>query len=265
MWNSNAMVPTWKAHCPALTRMSCDQHTLIALFLSCMHSTTAAVWHCLPTRMVFRSHAIWPRFMFHICIHCSALNFYPTPTGSGVHGRYKRLAEWMNNSSLQFWTESALAQLFFPTQCHVIKSALFLKKSLRPLGKTKARAVFLDCNFDRHSLARYLSVMKTMQWRATHFHFLPSGCAWIKVSACDSMDLTQRETQTCFLKVASRHFAMSANGKIKKLFVVLCEAALLSNFLVGEEMQDVRGSSWCSSLKCQIRSVGISNRKKNIA
>lgn len=64
--------------------------------------------------------------------------------------------------------------------------------------------------------------------------------------------------------VASRHFAMSVNGEKTEVICSVVRSSSAPWLIVGEEMRDVRGSSWCSSLKCQIRSVGISNRKKTL-
>lgn len=63
--------------------------------------------------------------------------------------------------------------------------------------------------------------------------------------------------------VASWHFAVCLNGKKKVICGFVWSGSALW-LVVCVEMQNVRDSSWCSSPKCQIRSVGISDWKKTL-
>lgn len=187
------------------------------------------IWHCLQI-CIFSKVAFLGLLVDHSASFTSTFtvpSLVSTPTVLALQGCSKRLAEWMNNSSLQFWVESDSNCCSVSVFSCLLLSQITPSKtpSLSVEGKRKAEAGCLDCNFDQHQLARYLPVIK--QWRRVQQSgFLHSGYARIKVTACDSVDPTLPKTQTSFLTVAPWHFILSLNGGKK---IVICREALLSD------------------------------------
>lgn len=104
-----------------------------------------------------RSFLIDHRGLFHICFYCPVLSFSLTPTYSGLRSCSERLAEQMNNSTVLSWVVSdysscSISAFFFSRfpAPGLLLSQIFLLKTQRlcSVGKKKARAACLVCNFD---------------------------------------------------------------------------------------------------------------------